>query len=135
MTATRQQRIETLYRVMYESFTPEMMHRSPMWLKRRIAATLGWRLVRSLDADSWLETLFVNSPDDPSPISISMFESCAGGSGMRVFLNVRWLWRRVKRIWKGDTRKMPPNKPVAPLRAPGMLPDEAHCMDTRRRLL
>jgi hypothetical protein len=90
-------RRETLYRVMYESFTPKMMHRTPLWLKKRIATTLGWRLVRTLDADAWLRKLFTEKPGEPAPIAISMFESCAAGVGVRwTFLNRRWLWRQGK---------------------------------------
>jgi hypothetical protein len=130
-------RRETLYRVMYESFTPKMMHRTPMWLKRRIAATLGWRLVVTLDADTWLRKLFAEKPGELAPIAISMFESCAGGTNIRwTFFSRRWLWRQAKRIWTGDADRKGGNKPAASLKAPGMLPEESASMDTamdRRR--
>ena len=130
-------RRETLYRVMYESFTPKMMHRTPMWLKKRIAATLGWRLVPALDADNWLITLFLKDAADPAPIAISMFESCAGGTYIRwTWLDRRWLWRTGKRIWSGDLTPETPQPTRSPLKAPGILPEEAEsiatAMDRRR---
>jgi hypothetical protein len=140
MTVTRQQRIETLYRVMYESFTPKMLHWTPMWLKKRMATTLGWRLVRTLDADTWLRKLFVNQPGELAPIALDMFESCASGSSGRKFFNPKWLWRTGKLIWTGNQK--PPETRSAlydkitsppPLKAPGMLPDAADCMDRGTR--
>lgn len=137
------QRIETLYRVIYESFTPKMLHWTPMWLKRRIAITLGWRLVPKLDADTWLRKLFVQQKDELAPIALSMFESCAGGHGLRRFFSPKWQWRTAKRIWRGGKPKQPETKsalyeqitkqPV--IKAPGMLPDQDDCMDIRRRIL
>lgn len=127
--------METLYRVMYETFTPKMMQRTPLWLERRIAAALGWRMVETLSADAWLSKLFMKVPSaDPSPIARGMFESCAGGNSMRPFFSLRWLWRQARRIWAGDTRQKETHV-VHGIKAPGMLPDEADCMDTRRRIL
>jgi hypothetical protein len=132
----RHLRRETLYRVIYESFTPQMMHRTPMWLKRRIATTLGWRLVETLSADAWLRKLFIKAASDPSPIGRSMFESCAGGNSMRPFFSRRWLWNTAKRIWTG--KRTPPKQPTSELwgqvSSQPTLPQEADCMD-RRRLL
>lgn len=130
-------RRETLYRVMYESFTPKMMHHTPMWLKKRIATTLGWRLVPTLSADGWLRTLFLKEPGEPAPIAIGMFESCAGGTLIRwTFLSPGWLWRQAKRIWAGDAAPRP-EKPSPPLlEAPGTLPADTASLETvmdRRR--
>jgi hypothetical protein len=129
---------------MYESFTPKMMHRTPMWLKRRIAATLGWRLVPALTTDNWLRTLFLKEAGDPAPIAISMFESCAGGNSLLPFFSRKWLWRTVKRIWNGGKTPQPETRSALyqqitnppPLKAPGILPEAAESIDTamdRRR--
>lgn len=137
-------RRETLYRVMYESFTPKMMHRTPMWLKERIATTLGWRLVSTLDADTWLRKLFAEKPGELAPIAISMFESCAGGTSRLPFFSRKWLWRTAKRIWDVGKTAQPETRSALyqqvttppPLKAPGMLPEEAESIDTamdRRR--
>jgi hypothetical protein len=124
-------RKEALYRVMYQSFTPKMMARTPMWLKKRMAATLGWRLVPVLKADDWLRGLFTKTGDEPTPIALSMFESCAAGNSARVFFRPLWLWRQAKRIWSGGTPKpVTGNEVLAALKAPGMLPEEAESMDT-----
>jgi hypothetical protein len=124
-------RREALYRVMYQSFTPKMMARTPMWLKERIAATLGWRLVPVLSADDWLRGLFTKKDDEPTPIAISMFESCAAGYSARKFFSAKWLWHTGKRIWSGGPPKpRTGNEVLATLKAPGMLPEEAESMDT-----
>jgi hypothetical protein len=124
-------RREALYRVMYRSFTPKMMARTPMWLKTRIAATLGWRLVPVLSANDWLIGLFTKKDDEPTPIALSMFESCAGGHSARLFFTPWWLWHQAKHIWAGGTPKpVTSNQVLATLKAPGMLPEEADSMDT-----
>jgi hypothetical protein len=138
-------RKEALYRVIYQSFTPKMMARTPMWLKKRIAATLGWRLVPVLKADDWLRGLFTKQGDEPTPIAISMFESCAAGWSARPFFSPRWLWHQAKHIWAGGKKPQPETRSALydtitsppPLKAPGMLPEEAESMDTgmnRKRL-
>jgi hypothetical protein len=96
-------RLETLYRVMYESFTPEMMRRMPFWLKRRIAAKLGYILVRDLSVDGFMAGLFMARDGQQSPMSVEMFESSVGGLSLRPFFSFQFHWRFAQRVWRGET--------------------------------
>jgi hypothetical protein len=96
-------RPETLYRIMYESFTPAMMRRTPMWLKRRIARVLGYRLVRELSTDAFMHELFTAKPGEMTHMSAMMFENSVGGYSMRPFFRPANYWRAGKRIWRGET--------------------------------
>lgn len=97
-------KFETLYRVMYEELTPAMMRRTPMWLKSRIAAALGYKLVAQLSADAWLRSLFTAKRGDITPISIEMFDSSTGGYGYRKFGRPSFYWRIARRVWRGQTK-------------------------------
>jgi hypothetical protein len=96
-------RLETLYRIMYESFTPAMMRRTPMWLKRRIARVLGYRLVRELSTDAFMHELFTARVGEVTRMSAMMFENSVGGYNVRPFFRPANYWRAGKRIWRGET--------------------------------
>jgi len=96
-------RLETLYRVIYESFTPAMMRRTPMWLKRRIAKALGYRLVRDLTTDAFMTSLFTAKLDEPTPMSLAMFDSSVGGYELRPFFRLSFHWWMARRVWRGET--------------------------------
>lgn len=96
-------RLETLYRVMYESFTPAMMGRTPMWLKRRIATALGYRLVPELTADAFMKALFTTKLHEPTPMSVTMFDTSVGGTELRPFFRLSFHWWMARRVWRGET--------------------------------
>lgn len=96
-------RLETFYRVMYESFTPTMMRRAPMCLKRRMALMLGYRLVRELSTDMFMRELFTAKPGEITHMSAMMFENSVGGYSVRPFFRPANYWRAAKRIWRGET--------------------------------
>jgi hypothetical protein len=96
-------RLETLYRMVYESFTPGMMRRTPLWLKRRIARALEYDLVRELSADAFMRALFTAKTGELAPMSVAMFDSSAGGYSVRPFFRPIRYWRAAQRIWRGQT--------------------------------
>jgi hypothetical protein len=63
-------RLETFYRIVYESFTPGMMRRMPMCLKRRIARMLEYNLVAdTLSTDDFMRALFTTRRGELAPMS------------------------------------------------------------------
>lgn len=96
-------RLETLSRVIYESFTPAMMRRTPMWLKRRIAAQLGYTLDAKITVDGFMQRLFTAKPDQLVSMPMTMFDSSVGGYSVRPFFRLSFLWRMARRVWRGQT--------------------------------
>lgn len=109
-------RIETLYRVMYESFTPEMMRRLPMWLKQRMARVLGYRLVDELSTDAFMKSLFTANKGDLVPMAVKMFENSVGGTSTRPFFSLRFHWQIAQRVSRGETHTAKQLKELGELR-------------------
>jgi hypothetical protein len=110
------ERMNTVYRIMYESFTPGMMQRTPFWLKKRMAASLGYNLVRRpISGDHWLSLLLTTPAETLMEMSLGMFDTCAGGYHPSDLL--RWsFWKRsLKRIWQAPwTARLARHRRVPP---------------------
>lgn len=100
MTGPRE---ETLYRMMYESFTPRMMHFTPLWVKRRIAKCLRYRLVKTMKTDDFMRKLFTTPKDELAPMSFQMFDDSCGGATIKPFFWPPNWFRTARRIWRGET--------------------------------